>query len=131
MDVHHCANAVTVPIHMELSLYRFVHKRVRERRKHAWNDLPSKSALYTRAEKGTTYCMSDPLLLRRNQMDRDLNVIHKICLEQCQATEVALPLSEKIDSSAEHRSTRKTQQTQQNTGNTGNMRKCREHSKTQ
>ena len=88
---------------------RFVHKRVRERRKHAWNELPSKSALYARAELEKIvmgprthleylHVCQILFLLRRNQMDRDLNVIHKIytgCLELCQATEVALPLSEK------------------------------------
>ena len=86
---------------------KYTCKPSRERRKHAWNSLPSKSALYAQVqrEKLTTgprtqleFLLVCQILslLRRKEVDSDLHVTHKIyttCVELCQSTAAVLPLS--------------------------------------
>ena len=88
---------------------KITHKKTRERRRHAWNNVPIKSALYAQLEKEKVvtgrrtqleYLLVCQILslLRRNQMNRDSNVVHKIytaCLELCHLKDISLPLGQK------------------------------------
>ena len=106
MDVHLSASAATAACSPHGVKPGITHKKIRERIKHAWNHIPIKSAQYAMLEKEKVVMgRHTPLeyllilcLLRRNEMDRDLNMIEKIytaCLELCHVNDITVPLGQK------------------------------------